>query len=249
MAGDLCRKSGKTGRRPRRDLRQLVGRRVSARPPTVTTWSASSPKPRASTLPRPSSSAKSELRGYAARPSAATNSQTNFPDPWPGGWWRLRDIIDYEKITAAKSLFTLAARYHEHAFRKTIRPLRPRSRSRSGQNEPPYAWLVPPDQRDPRPRIRNAGAIGGHRHRSASRGTRRSTADGVDYPEGTFIMYCAQPYRPHLMDMMERQVYPDRVIISRRPSGTPLRHGGMDPAASDGRASRRGERSFPSDDA
>ncbi|MGD8698690.1 MAG: M14 family metallopeptidase, partial [Gemmatimonadales bacterium] len=32
-----------------------------------------------------------------------------YPNPWPGGWWRLRDIIDYQQI-ACRSLIGLAAR-------------------------------------------------------------------------------------------------------------------------------------------
>ncbi|MCP5102271.1 MAG: hypothetical protein GY950_02780 [bacterium] len=35
-------------------------------------------------------------------------AQVNFPDPWPGGWWRLKDVIDYEMI-AAKALLETAA--------------------------------------------------------------------------------------------------------------------------------------------
>jgi hypothetical protein len=53
--------------------------------------------------------AKDELRG-GARGFVDYKQTVNFPDPWPGGWWRLRDIVDYELITS-RSLLTLAARY------------------------------------------------------------------------------------------------------------------------------------------
>ena len=41
-------------------------------------------------------------------------------------------------------------------------------------------------------------------------------ASGVTYPAGTWILPAAQPYRAHLKDMMERQVYPRRL----NPDGT-----------------------------
>ena len=159
---------------------------------------------------------KDELRG-ARRGLPQYQAQTNFPDPWPGGWWRLRDIVDYE-LTAAKSLFTLAARYHDR-FQEDYVHFGREAVAR-GQNEPPYAWLVPPDQRDPRSAYEmlerlEATAVEVHRADEAF------TADGVEYPEGTFIMYCAQPYRPHLMDMMERQVYPNRVMYPGGPAESP----------------------------
>ena len=87
-------------------------------------------------------------------------------------------------------------------------------------NEPPFAWLVPPDQHDPGSAYQmlerlSATAVEIHQAEEDF------TADGVDYPAGTFIMYTAQPYRPHLMDMMERQVYPDRVMYPGGPAEPP----------------------------
>ncbi len=139
---------------------------------------------------------------------------TNFPDPWPGGWWRLRDIVDYEKI-ACMSLFSLAARYHDLFKSNVIKQAR--DAIERGESEPPFAWLVPPTQRDGRTaaemlRILQATGVEVHRAKGPF------TADGVPYPSGTYVLYCAQPYRNHLNDMMERQVYPDR---SAYPGGPP----------------------------
>ena len=38
--------------------------------------------------------------------------QANFPNPWPGGIWRVRDIMDYERI-ASDALLEVAANYRE----------------------------------------------------------------------------------------------------------------------------------------
>ena len=50
-----------------------------------------------------------ELAG-GARAWSSTAPQTNFPNPWPGGWWRLRDIMDYERIASDAILETCADR-------------------------------------------------------------------------------------------------------------------------------------------
>jgi len=156
---------------------------------------------------------KSELRG-GTRGMPDYTLRTNFPDPWPGGWWRLRDIVEYEK-TACMSLFTLAARYHDLFQSNYIRL--GREAIESGKTEPPFAWLVPPDQHDLRAasdmlRILHDTGIEIHRAEQPF------VADGVEYPAGTDILYCAQPYRAHLKDMLERQEYPHR---TRYPGGPP----------------------------
>src|SRR4030095_6582179 len=43
-------------------------------------------------------------------------AQMNFPNPWPGGWWRLRDIVDYELI-ASNSLLETCSNYREELLR------------------------------------------------------------------------------------------------------------------------------------
>jgi hypothetical protein len=47
------------------------------------------------------------------------------------------------------------------------------------------------------------------------------SADSVRYPAGTYILYCSQPYRSHLNDMMERQVYPNRSYYQGGPPEAP----------------------------
>ncbi len=141
----------------------------------------------------------------------------NFPNPWPGGWWRLRDIVEYELI-ACKSLFTLAARYRDH-FVSNHLALSEKALS-VGKAEPPYAWLVPPDQRDAGSAARMLEIL----HTSGievHRAEESFTADGAPYPAGTHVLLASQPYRPHLKDMMERQDYPDRRAYPGGPAESP----------------------------
>jgi hypothetical protein len=148
---------------------------------------------------------REELRG-TARGFADHRQAVNFVDPWPGGWWRLRDILDYEWI-CARSLLTLAARYRT-TFQAHYRAMG-REAIEQGRSNPPFAWVVPADQRDPGTaaemvRILHDTGVEVRRARSPFR------AGVATYPAGSWILPAAQPYRSHLKDMMERQVYPPR---------------------------------------
>ena len=149
---------------------------------------------------------KDELRG-TTRGFSEHKPAVNFVDPWPGGWWRLRDIIDYE-LVCARSLLTFTARYHDR-FQANLLGMS-RDAIARGKDVPPFAWIVPANQRDPGTaaemvRILHDSGIEVHRSKSAFR------AAGSEFDEGSWILYASQPYRAHLKDMMERQVYPSRL--------------------------------------
>ncbi|WP_406700787.1 M14 metallopeptidase family protein [Singulisphaera sp. Ch08] len=155
---------------------------------------------------------KNELTG-GSRGFRDHSPTVNFVDPWPGGWWRLRDIVDYELI-CARSILTLAAN-SRHAFQTNLRAMA-RDAIRKGESEPPFAWIVPRDQRDPgtaRELVRILHDTG----IEVRRATKPFQADGVSYDAGAWILPAGQPYRNHLKDMMERQVYPSRFTANGVP--------------------------------
>ncbi len=154
---------------------------------------------------------QADLAG-ATRGFANHSPAVNFVDPWPGGWWRLRDIVDYEKI-CARSLLTLAARYAPQ-FQTNLAAMA-RDSIKKGKDEPPYAWLVPAEQTDPG-RVVEMIRILHETGIEVERASAPFQVSGVTHPAGTWILPAAQPYRAHLKDMMERQVYPRRL----NPDGT-----------------------------
>ena len=148
---------------------------------------------------------KSQLAGQT-RGFSNHEPAVNFVEPWPGGWWRLRDIVDYELI-CARSILSLAARYRGQ-FQSNYQRLS-REAILKGRAEPPYGWVVPIDQRDPGTASKMVSIL----HDSGIRVLRAKTdfaVDGVNYPAGSWLLPADQPYRAHLKDMMERQQYPTR---------------------------------------
>jgi hypothetical protein len=83
---------------------------------------------------------KSNTRGM---PSALTPA-TNFPDPWQGGIWRARDIMNMEMM-ASRSVLSLAAKYRESYLRNFY------ELGQNAVNVPPkpygpLAYLIPAGQ-------------------------------------------------------------------------------------------------------
>jgi hypothetical protein len=153
--------------------------------------------------------------GGGRRGFPSYQKRMNFPNPWPGGWWRLRDIVEYDLI-AAKSVLLTAARNRERLLFN--RYLMGKRAIEAGKNEPPYAFLVPPGQRDKATALKMIDVLlegGVEVHRATS----SFTADGIPYPKETFVILMAQSLRAYAKDLLEPQEYPE---IRESEGGPPI---------------------------
>src|SRR5215475_10223668 len=68
-----------------------------------------------------------------------------YSSPWKGGWWRLRDAVDYME-GASMAVLDMAAKYREELLFNRYQAVRDNI-ERFGR-EPPYAYVIFRDQRD-----------------------------------------------------------------------------------------------------
>ena len=131
--------------------------------------------------------------------------RSNFPSPWPGGWWRLRDIVEYE-LVATWAFFEANAENRASILANTNRMAR--WSITNGTTEPPYAWIIPPDQHDPVAAAKLVDLL--LRHGIEIAVAREPLHLGYSvYPAGTTVIPAAQPYRPFLLTMLRPQRYPE----------------------------------------
>ena len=141
----------------------------------------------------------------------------NYPSPWPGGWWRLRDIVDYELVTS-EALISFASREHAAFAARFVRL--GRRAVEAGRAGSPAAYLVPPGQRDEGARAQFADLLLADGVEVRRAGAPFS-ADGRAYPAGTLVIPLAQPFRAHVKDLVERQHYPARAAYPGGPALPP----------------------------
>ncbi len=131
--------------------------------------------------------------------------RSNFPSPWPGGWWRLRDIVEYE-LVATMSLLETSSRYRQDLLRNLTRMAR--EATERGRGEPPYAFLIPPEQHDPVAAARLVELLLRHGV-TVERAAAPFSSGRAAYPAGTYVVPAAQPYREFLLTMLRPQRYPE----------------------------------------
>jgi len=135
--------------------------------------------------------------GYNAR-----ERSWNFLEPWPGGVWRLRDIVD-DQLIAMESCLYQAALHREELLRNFYK-----IGQRQVARKSPWGFVIPGKQRDP----------------TAARKLVETLRFGqveIEHTEaGDNVIRMAQPYGGWAKALLERQHYPDMRLY---PGGPPQR--------------------------
>ncbi len=158
---------------------------------------------------------RSSLRGMGQE-LPEYKQQTNFLDPWPGGWWRLRDIIDYEKAATYEMLFYLAA--NKTLLKRNFYQLN-RQAIEAGQKKAPRYFVIPRQQWDPAAAITMLQRLR-YGNVKIYVAEKDFTAEQRIFRKGDFIIPTAQPNRAYIIDLLSPHHYPD---LRQYPGGPPRR--------------------------
>ena len=123
--------------------------------------------------------------------------QTNFPNPWAGGAWRLREIMDYERIVSDAILEACAD--HKADF---LQNALTRARDAISTFAPNDAYRIPVVQRDPASAIRLAALLAEH------------AVEVKRAANGDVYVPLAQPYGRFVREMLSVQRYPETRLVA-----------------------------------
>ena len=173
----------------------------------------------------------------------ALDVTTNFPNPWPGGAWHPRDIMQMEMI-ACHSMLSLAANYRADYLRNFY------ELGKAGLSSPaegePIGYLIPAGQGRDENVAKMIGAlveqgvevyrldkelhaatggymVGAFTPRTGSPPERKAVVTtgycwlklfAKETPAGSYIIFLNQPYRQNVLALFEPQVYPDRITAT-----------------------------------
>ncbi|NKB89980.1 MAG: peptidase M14 [Acidobacteria bacterium] len=140
-----------------------------------------------------------------------------YPMPWPGGWWRLRDPIEY-MLSASIATVDVASRHREEFLLNAYRMAR--NSITRGEQGSPYGWFFAPEQHDDSAaselvNVLLRGGLDVHVTEAPVE------AEGKTYPAGSYFVPASQAFRSYAMDLLEPQQYPDRRLYPGGPPDPP----------------------------
>jgi glutamine amidotransferase-like uncharacterized protein len=158
-----------------------------------------------------------QLRG-GTRGLPEYESQTTMPSVWPGGWWRVRDIVENQKIVAW-SMVDLPARNRETILRNMyLKATRQTERGASGAVK---AYVIPAEQHDPLTAKKLVNMFL-HSGVEVLQSKGQFVADGKFFGPGSYVISMAQPKMGLVRWMLGRTFYPDNTYTRDR-EGNPIR--------------------------
>lgn len=138
-----------------------------------------------------------------------------YSSPWKGGWWRLADAVRYME-GASMAVLDTAAKYRETLLYNRYQAAR--DNIARFRKEPPYAYVIPQQQRD----LPTAATLvekllinGIEVHRAPQ----SFVANSREY-KGAWVVLMDQPFSPLVKELFEPQQYPD---LRQSPNGPPIR--------------------------
>jgi hypothetical protein len=141
--------------------------------------------------------------------------RTEYPRPWLGGRWTLRDIVDYELI-ATWALLEAASDQRERLIRDIYEVNR--LTIENGRKGEPAAILIREDKAHDGYALRTLVdklRLGGVR---VFRAGAEFVADDAKQPAGTYVIPMDQVFARYAKDMLEKQSYPE---VRRSPTAPP----------------------------
>ena len=130
---------------------------------------------------------------------------TMYSTPWEGGWWHLKDAVDY-MVGGSMSVLDLAAKNRETLLYNRYQAAR--DNINHFKKEPPFAYVIGSKQADtPEAALLAQKMIDNGLDVYASQAG--FAANGVNYPAGSWVIPMDQPFSALAKELFERQKYPD----------------------------------------
>ena len=148
------------------------------------------------------------LLGRATPPLAApgdTQFRMNYPQPWLGGTWDMADVVEYNRLAMTGLIEAVAN--NRALLKRNFYLMNRRAIDRFAAGGP-FAFVVPPEQRDP---TAVATLIGLLQAEAAEVEVAEApfVAAGRTFAAGSYVVRLAQPFGRWVKDILEPQVYPD----------------------------------------
>ena len=131
-----------------------------------------------------------------------------YPYPWKGGESHFSDPVSY-MITASMATLRLASDLREQWLFNIYQM--GRDAIKAAESDGPFAYVIPVEQWNSGEELSliNVLKIGGIEIEQA---TKDFKVGQTSYSAGSYVIKGAQAFRPYLLDLMEKQEYPDRRV-------------------------------------